>query len=378
MIKSLFQQFMHDFYERGYATDMEMTIENSPYHREDNVWVHTQMVVEEYSKLTPSTWNHKHLMGALVCLFHDMGKPRTEEETTKDDGSVRRSYKGHEATSGAYWMDFWCDNIMDIQSLIPDVNDAYNIMVMIAYHLPYQLRDQKLGNLVFHLQAHELVDVFCDVLMSDKNGRISDQEVLARDNSALFIESIRTPVYSLQLIPNAWMMVGVPGSGKSSYFKDSTGITTYSFDSIRLAAFPDAQTYDEAYRAFNEYDFQADKRLHTQFGISPKVDTQVGFMNNVLMNTVKNLGSDTLVIDNTSISRKARRKLMNVINQTDSGICFGAAFMFTSLGTALHNNMQRGHFKYIPGNVIINMYYNQIPPILGEFAAVDVNLVRKY
>ena len=64
---------------------MENTVEDSPWHRERNVGVHTDMVVSEYIARNQSDWDIAILCGAFACAFHDVGKPDAMEEVFKED-----------------------------------------------------------------------------------------------------------------------------------------------------------------------------------------------------------------------------------------------------------------------------------------------------
>ena len=77
---------------------MHLVPENSPWHRERNVGVHTDMVVSEYLIRVGNDWNHNDLLGAFVCAFHDVGKPKASEknavELTKTRMSANKKEKG--------------------------------------------------------------------------------------------------------------------------------------------------------------------------------------------------------------------------------------------------------------------------------------------
>ncbi len=378
MIKEKFLQLKDRFEDSDYARSMKETVENSPYHREANVWVHTEMVVAEYIAQSPDKWSVYDLMGAISCLFHDVGKPGSEEETRRDDGTTRRSYKGHEEYSGGIWMNIWCDNEFDVKSLIDDVYDAYNIMVMISYHLPYRMNADKQRMLFTHLSAYQLTEIFIRMLRSDNRGRTSDQEIIDNDNIEDFIEGFtKHNIIPLQTA-NAWMMVGLPGSGKSRYSRIIPDQVRYSFDDIRETSFQDASTYHQAFNRFNDYDFYADKRLHGEFGVSVSVTTMNGFFNAVLVNTIKESPDKTLVIDNTSLSRSGRRKMMNVARSVDPSLNFGAVFVMASVDIAYHNNCLRGDYKTLNKWVIANMNRRICPPILGEMSTVSIIVGQKH
>jgi hypothetical protein len=77
------------------------TVENSPYHREENTWVHTEMCIAHYNKqFAPFRSKKQNTIATLALLFHDVGKPAAEETLDKKDGTGQyRRYAGHEAVS---------------------------------------------------------------------------------------------------------------------------------------------------------------------------------------------------------------------------------------------------------------------------------------
>ena len=52
---------------------------NSPWHRENTIGIHTDMVVSHYLANSPNEWDKQEVLGAFACAFHDVGKPRASE-----------------------------------------------------------------------------------------------------------------------------------------------------------------------------------------------------------------------------------------------------------------------------------------------------------
>lgn len=361
--------------DHPYVTDMLATVEDSPYHREKNVATHTAMVVSSYCRQTDThSWTQEIMYGAIAAAFHDVGKPRVEEEFySKRYERVIRRYAMHEERSAAMWLDFWSKNEMDIQLLVPDIHDAYNIMVMVAYHLPFQLGEDKIRILRTHLSHFALASVFGKLLLADENGRISDPHVEKRNSEWVerhgFGSAIVDDLVELSSECDTVVMVGPPGCGKSTYIQNNFNvdeITIFSFDSIREAAFPELTTYNDKFEAFNNYDFASVTRLHEQFDVTPRNTSQRAFLN-CLMGKARD-GSKTLVVDNTNGSRKSRRTIRS--NTRPKGV--KAVVLLGSLEDIYHNNSLRAPYKNISKKVIDRMYYTFNPPLIGEVDRLEL------
>ena len=88
---------------------MMATVEASPWHREANVAVHTEMVLKEYvTNFAPHRSDDQNKIALLALLFHDTGKPAAEETLEKKDGSgTYRRYAGHEQDSAITFTECW-------------------------------------------------------------------------------------------------------------------------------------------------------------------------------------------------------------------------------------------------------------------------------
>lgn len=358
-------------------TDMRKTVENSPYHREPNVLEHTKMVVDFYIKFTDDNtveWSYRDLQGAVACVFHDFGKPDTEEEFFSETlERVIRQYKGHEIVSAGHFMDIWVTNILDIKDIIPDVDAFYNVWVMIAYHLPYSLTGNKLSTLRTHLEKYEIYNVFTRVLLSDTHGRIQDEREKEIDGCINWIHDFNdVPLIESKNDPKNGtieVLIGISGSGKSTY-ASSKDAKVFSFDAIRYALCPNASTYNDVFYSFNAY-FDDDERdpslVHERLGIG-KQDRLYG-QNEVLImamqDAVKTCGSDELmIIDNTSLSRKSRRVIASSNSKTKRHLV-GKMFI-RSKEQLFSNDNSREENERRGKRVIESMYYRYFPVLFGE------------
>lgn len=331
---------------------MVETVEDSPWHREANVGVHTDMVVREYVRMTPSLWTKKDFIGAIQCAIHDIGKPASEETLTRDDGTTYRRYKGHELMSQRLFIDYMLSSQGKEFREYLSVEDIYNIGVISQYHLPYQLGKDKMGSVRFHMQHFGLEEVFIRCLKADTYGRISDDAEEKHKNLHDWIDN--TFLKAKVKMPNSdsdtvvTIMVGPTGVGKSSYIADNfPDAPIHSMDKLRL------ELYDEDYttafkKSCDDPDFN--KKVMQDFAIKIKHCSFV-------------------VVDNTNIKNKARRRYIAGKHTSD------AVVFLTTLEENLKRLTNRTD-KHIPVSVLHRMYWGLQLPLLGDFR--DIKMVTKY
>ena len=178
-----FEFFFKHFRQSQMWRDMVNTRENSPWHREENVGRHTEMLIEWYdSNLASSRNNTMQNLSLVACLFHDVGKPPAEQVKESADKGVYRSYTGHEAYSARMWVDYAMKNFDIISHTFRlSMDDVMNVAMMIEYHLPFALKDKtKRQNLkkAFIARMGEMGhQAWLDFIMSDQHGRIPDDPV---------------------------------------------------------------------------------------------------------------------------------------------------------------------------------------------------------
>lgn len=372
--------------DHQYIQWMKDTIEDSPYHREDNVFVHTQMVVSEYIKFVDVQglqWKYEDLQGAVACVFHDVGKPDSEEEeySEKYDKVIRR-YKGHEIISAGYWMDFWCNNEFNIRSLIDDINAFYNVWVLVAYHLPYQLGDKNLSIFKTHVQYFGIEHVLGNVLLADCHGRVQDQRRKEIQNCYDWIDFFGN-VNTIDLNDNdseMQVLIGVPASGKS-YYATNKDAMVFSYDGVREALFPNAMSYREVFIQCEDY-FNDESRepnlVYNRLKIG-KPNKLYGY-NETLQMAMRDAYDrtpldTTLIIDNTSLSRKYRR-IINSINKHERKV---HAYMFVrSLNELYENEESRDDNQKRGKSIIKSMYFRYFPALIGEVDDVTLVPPRNY
>lgn len=377
--RTQFMSWWHKFQKSDHElkTAMENTVENSPHHREDNVWVHTQMVVSHYIEFVDSQcseWDYLDLQGAVACVFHDFGKPDTEEEFYSEKYErVIRSYKNHEIVSAGHFMNFWCENEHNIKSLISDDEAFYNVWVLIAYHLPYNMGDANVANLKTHVSYYNLEHVITNVLLADCHGRIQDDREGSIKNCYSWINDFNN------LVPKKlnddeseiMMLVGVTGSGKTTYVNrhlNNENYVKFSYDDVRYKLFPNEKSYRDVYHNVQRY-FDDEERdpsvINTQLGIGDpkKLYGHNETLQMAMREALKNTPNDScFVVDNMSLSRKYRR----VINSMNKNRSLHAVMFIRSKDELYKNEDSRPDHEKRGKHVIDRMYYGYFPVLLGE------------
>jgi len=100
---------------------MESTLQDSIYHQEGSVWVHTLMVYEEIKKFDNLTPKELEIL-KYAAMLHDIGKIKT----TKFEGD-RITSKGHSRLSYHIAMEI-------LDSIEMDFEDKLQILNLVRYH----------------------------------------------------------------------------------------------------------------------------------------------------------------------------------------------------------------------------------------------------
>ena len=178
-----FESFFKIFRQTQMWRDMVNTREDSPWHREENVGRHTEMLIEWYNdNLASSRSNTMQNLSLVACLMHDIGKAPAQQVKFSEDKGEYRSYAGHEAYSSRMWVDYAMQNYELVTNTFRfSMDDIMNIAMMIEYHLPFGLKDKvKRKNLkqAFLARMSEFGhQAWLDFIMSDQHGRIPDDPV---------------------------------------------------------------------------------------------------------------------------------------------------------------------------------------------------------
>lgn len=159
---------------------MKNTREDSPWHREENVAVHTEMLLSWYKdNLFNSRSDRQRMLTMVGCLMHDIGKPPAQIIKHSEERGEYRAYHGHEQLSARMWVDYAMSNLeMVTETLRFGLVDIANVALMLEHHVPFGLKHkQKRKDLKTGIVGRLGDDghrAWLDMLLSDQHGRISD------------------------------------------------------------------------------------------------------------------------------------------------------------------------------------------------------------
>jgi predicted kinase len=360
-----FKTFYEAFKSSKYADDMRSTFENSPWHREESVWRHTEMCLEAYNSKFASDRSAVHnRIAQFALLFHDIGKPKAQEVLEKKDmpGEFYRRYAGHEQDSATAFTECYT-TMPELRALLNPL-EARAVRWVIEHHLPYAYKDKRkragLATSTFRTLYAAVgqysYEIFFDCLRSDAAGRISDDHEKKLLNVEEWITEFKTIPIAIaptneNFTSTMYILVGPSGSGKSTWVnKTLTSPSVISLDTFRLELFAAKHTLEiaelnnpESYAAAWEYANKNAKEFSEYVVIRTK---------DILSMTPP--GSD-VVIDNTNLGRKrraiwidqARRRKMKIV---------GVEF-WNSSKTLLERQGTRSD-KSVPGSSVLSQLYS--------------------
>lgn len=353
-------------FQRMYAT-----VEDSPWHREQSVGVHTQMVVDEYVKMTDTAcaleqraWNKQDYLGGMACVFHDTGKPSAQVEKFSEARGKYRSYGGHEILSARKWESYAAE-----RAAMFSAEDIAFVSFTIEHHMPWALENQEKLEQMARTANFWGAETISRAFLADQSGRLSDAKevnyaacVTWMDKFMKIVEDIRNEPDWLDRSDEAWkptlyMPIAPSGAGKSTYFKTLPKDTvTYSLDALRHE-FYDADDYTKAYEgSVNDKSFEA--RATARF------------------HALLKLGPRHLYIDNTNLSAKRRKFYLTAARKL--GYKTVAVLMPVSLNVLLERQKTRTD-KTVPDAAVKQQYKSLQVPLKGEFDEIvvsDHNLVK--
>lgn len=334
---------------------METTVENSPWHRESNVLVHTDMVVAQYIASAPTFWIKDHLIGALAAAFHDVGKPAAKEERYSEARGTYFAFKGHEPISARLWEDFAVTN-WHMFSCCLDFVDIYRTGWVIEHHLPWDIAKPDKRRMLA-LTVNKMFGTsttFTDVLMADTQGRIADDADAKCAKSVEWVNAFELFRYSQPDIrldsarPKLILPIGPSGVGKSTYKRNHhPGVLTFSLDELRMRWY--GENYTEAYRMSVE-DKEFSNKANQEFFALIKQ------------------GKD-LYVDNTNLSRK--RRAMVIIEARKKGYEIVGVLFPTALSVVVNRQLTRTD-KNVPEAAVRQHYMALQYPSYGEVDTVIV------
>ena len=165
--------------------EMKACKEDSPYHREESVFVHTMMTCDEFTRRY-SELDDDFFVGLFACLFHDVGKPAMRTRKESPERGVYHVFSGPDLKSAEI-----AEEIMTRHGF--NEFDIARICWMIRHHQTFwsvkdndkkvevanALRDPGIGLNIHCFKAFMLADDFgriCDVRVQDTEVHFTEFE----------------------------------------------------------------------------------------------------------------------------------------------------------------------------------------------------------
>lgn len=373
-----FDHFLTKFKNTEHWKRMKNTVENSPWHREANVAVHTEMVMQQYRDHFMSRHTEiENVIALTALLFHDTGKPSAEEVLEKKDGSgdTYRRYAGHEQDSAVFFQECYM-TMPELRQLLPTYA-ARAVRWIIEHHLPYGYKDKQkreglaIATKVALAEAGASFSLFFDCLRSDAAGRISDDHEQKLQNVEDWIVqflSVNTTPIAISEGLVMFLLVGPSGSGKSTWTRERFNPATdavISYDDLKMTWFKQQQSpsaellsdevafYDAAWAYANENESEFQKFANG--------------MINALLDRVKH-ANGTVFIDTVNASKKKRGKFIELAKQKKFRVV--AVEFWNSAQTLIDRQKTRGD-KAVPYKSVMQ----QINAINGVWAGFEADEV---
>lgn len=357
---------------------MARTVEGSPWHREANVLVHTEMVVGEYVKLVDSRcesygepWSRHDYLGAIACAFHDTGKPAAEIEKWSESRGNYRAYHGHELLSARMF-----ETYAALRYPMFTAEEIFQISWIIEHHMPWQIEDAtKLNNMAMTVKSFGHGGVaYAHHLLADQYGRIADDQETKNARAREWVEKFMQRVSQVEVptmqphpedgvVPTLWLPIAPSGAGKSTFLKSLVAqgvqVDVFSLDLLRHE-FYDPVDYNKAYEGSvkdKSFEARANARFHA------------------MIKACRTSGHD-LYVDNTNLSARRRRWYIDIARK--HGFKVVAVTMPVSLDVLLARQKTRGD-KCVPDHAVRQQYNSLQAPMLGEVDQIivsDHNLVK--
>lgn len=367
--------YFDDFHSEPLFKDMQATSENSPYHRENDIGVHTDMVVAQYIGMAESTWTTYDLCGALAAAFHDVGKPdacKINGIKYKPERGNYLSFGGHEIISARLWEDYAVRNWDRFKEMKLQPDDIYRIGWMIEHHLPWGVKKpEKRSAMAQTLTDLDLNNEFINFIKADTWGRISDDGPEKKQKVNDWIDEFAQQflfnrVESPSLKDNQpilYIPIGASGSGKSSYRKiveeDSQNVVFFSLDDLRMEWYVAPDCPDQSLSPADEYALAFERSCQ---------DKQFASKANSRFVDMLKTGNDVYV-DNTNTSAKRRRFFITEARRRGY---FIQAIVFPIALQELIDRQTSRPDKNVPEEAVKRQYMGLQLPSYGDFDHVTV------
>ncbi len=328
----------------------------SEWHMEGDVWTHTMMVFSQMKTFIENSelqLRERELL--ITALLHDIGKPLSRRVQEDPD---KVTFYGHDSISTFLAVDI-------IEKIDPTITENQKIFILrlINYHqllfrFNAQIKQKAVDKVVemfsgwgdCELLAHVDIMRKCDYA---GNISINDDNINYKVIDKMIDEVFDTKVtWEFDADhPTVYLLVGLPGSGKSKYIADELGsnITVVSRDNIIMEH---ANNYAEAFRACDQK--AVDKMFNIEFDAAIKA-------------------GENFVIDRTNLTHKGRMKFITRARQAKFNVIIVVLLpdMYTTLArndnrVAEGKNLDLGIIKSMMGH--FNMpFANETSDVVYKF-----------
>jgi predicted kinase len=326
----------------------------SKWHLEGSIWTHTMMVLSAMQQHVKNHHAQKELL--LAALLHDTGKVYTRNVDHKNQ---KVTFYGHPGVST-----FLARNMLPKIDPTLSKEQQLCILYLINHHQTlFNLKDDMSGKAFQKLVdkfdgSYDLLDDLIIFRNADSAGRISTKK--EGTSSTQFVKladavaanpTTNTPINTTSAIdtPKAVIMVGLPGTGKStyasSYLKDYTLVSR----DAQITQLMGDMDYNEAFKLVDQQ--EVDKLYEQTFAKAVQM-------------------KENLVVDKTNLTHKSRMKSIRRLQ--DNGYRVKIIVLLPTLLT-LHRRNQKREGKTIPTKVIRNMMSTLELPFQSE-GSVDIIL----
>jgi len=270
----------------------------------------------------------------VSALLHDIGKPFIKQF---DPDKMKTYFYGHEYASALLSVNFLKEHFPN------DIQFILNAIVMHTFGF-------KGENLHEYFEDHDLINFLKYLNTYDNHGRIADE--IGEDEFS-FVKPIETGTYS-KTGKEFIMLIGIPGSGKSTWSKDKDQTLVFSPDKKLTQIAKDIYGADENdYRACWEV----------------MKDSGVNWTNKAIEGALHALSdNDEVIYDATNMSRKKRAHIVSMARQQGANVHF--KLFWRDLSDCLNLGNREGN-KYISEGVYKSMIRSFSYPKLSEYDTLE-------
>lgn len=340
---------MSSHYKFDYFSNKLIPDEN---HLEGDVWTHTCLVFSSFIKLM----EYKYTIDVLdvykcvSMLCHDLGKP-----FTRDDSGEKVTFYSHPFASIQPTVEFI--NYLKNRGYYIGEYPYYYILNPISNHIDFLRSDYK-KHILYSNYDISLLYINTNLCYHDSKGRITAKDKEGNINNIMntirYVSNSKYPQPHTKNYNCCFIFLcGTPASGKNWYIDNYLpNVPSVSYDDIRMDIyyenFPSSGNKKEDY--INAYKYCT----HNKIDIN-------SYLNKYIKDYIED-GHKTIVINNTNLTKKRRRSLINLLGKNNY---FKAIYIVRDENSIINSNKNRED-KNLPDDVVNHFIYKQPIPTMEE------------